>query len=291
MKLISKISMVIAVLLYTFSSYAQIKNAKTETVEIYGNCGMCKATIEKAGTLNNISTVTWNKNTKIATLNFDSKKTNRDEILKRIALAGYDSENFLAPDDVYAKLPECCQYERLLKPVSTSHNDATQNSSEHSNHSHNETAESTNVEANSVSQLKVVFDNYFLVKDALVKSDVSTSSAKLIEAIKAVDMAKLSSEEHDVWMDVFKDLEANAQKIAQVKDLEKQRENFALLSKDMYKLAKVSKQGDLLYYQHCPMYNDGKGANWLSREKAIKNPYYGSKMLTCGSVQETITNK
>jgi len=39
------------------------------------------------------------------------------------------------------------------------------------------------------------------------------------------------------------------------------------------------------------MYNNGKGANWLSKEEAVKNPYYGSQMLTCGSVQETINNK
>ena len=47
----------------------------------------------------------WNKDTKIATITYDEKKTNQDEILKRIALSGYDSDKFLAPDDVYAKLP------------------------------------------------------------------------------------------------------------------------------------------------------------------------------------------
>ena len=56
----------------------------------------------------------------------------------------------------------------------------------------------------------------------------------------------------------------------------------------MYELAKVSKQAVPVYYQRCPMFNNGKGANWLSKESAIKNPYYGNKMLTCGSVTETI---
>jgi hypothetical protein len=36
------------------------------------------------------------------------------------------------------------------------------------------------------------------------------------------------------------------------------------------------------------MFNDGKGANWLSKENAIKNPYYGSSMLSCGKTTETI---
>ena len=117
MKSLSKIVVVIVVLLSSMNSFAQIKNAKTETIKIYGNCDMCKANIEKAGNVNKVATVNWNKDTKMATLNYDGKKTNQDEILKRIALAGYDSEKFLAPDDVYAKLSDCCQYKRELKPV------------------------------------------------------------------------------------------------------------------------------------------------------------------------------
>jgi len=118
MESISKIGMVIVVLLSAVNGFAQIKNTKTETVKIYGNCSMCKKTIEQAGNVKNTATVAWNKDTKIATLTYDEKKTNPDEILKRIALAGYDSEKYLAPDEVYAKLPGCCQYDRTLKPAS-----------------------------------------------------------------------------------------------------------------------------------------------------------------------------
>jgi hypothetical protein len=56
----------------------------------------------------------------------------------------------------------------------------------------------------------------------------------------------------------------------------------------MYLLIKVSKQEVTIYYQNCPMYNNGKGANWLSKDISIKNPYYGSQMLTCGKTVETI---
>jgi Cu(I)/Ag(I) efflux system membrane fusion protein len=34
-------------------------------------------------------------------------------------------------------------------------------------------------------------------------------------------------------------------------------------------------------------FND-KGAYWLSDKEAIRNPYFGDKMLTCGSVEETL---
>jgi copper chaperone CopZ len=292
MKSISKILMVITVLLSAVNSFAQIKNAKTEIVKIYGNCDMCKTTIEKAGNVKNVATVEWNKDTKMATLKYDDKKTNQDEILKRIALAGYDSEKFLAPDDVYAKLSGCCQYSRELKPVAKTKDAGMDMKNEHSNHA--EMAQTNTTSTQNTPQLKTVFDNYFSVKDALVKTDAGTSSAKaseLLKAIKAVEMTKLSNEEHTVWMKVMKDLTANAEKIAVAKDVTKQREIFALLANNMYELAKVSKQEAPVYYLHCPMYNNGKGANWLSKEEAVKNPYYGSKMLTCGSVQETINNK
>ena len=40
--------------------------------------------------------------------------------------------------------------------------------------------------------------------------------------------------------------------------------------------------------EHCPMANNNKGANWLSFVKTIKNPYFGDKLLRCGSVEQTI---
>jgi hypothetical protein len=142
-----------------------------------------------------------------------------------------------------------------------------------------------------VNQLKAVFDNYFAVKDALVKTDGNTSSTKakdLLTAINAVKMDKLKTEEHTVWMKIMKDLTFDAEHIADTKDASHQRDHFMSLSKNMYELIKVFKTETPTYYQFCPMANDGKGANWLSKENAVKNPYYGSQMLTCGKVVETI---
>ena len=292
MKSISKILIVITILLSTVNTFAQIKDAKSETVKIYGNCGMCKTTIEKAGNIKDVASVEWNKDTKMAVLSYDSKKTGQDEILKRIALAGYDSESFRAPDDVYEKLHGCCQYDRPLKTVPMDKEVAMNMNAGHGNHSHTEMVAPVNKDvAQNQTQLKPVFDNYFSVKDALIKTDAATVSAKateLVASIKTVNMTQLSAEEHIVWMKVMQDLTANAESISKSKDVSKQRETFTLLSKKMYELAKVSKQATPVYYQHCPMFNKGKGAYWLSKDSSIKNPYYGSKMLTCGSVTETI---
>ncbi len=292
MKSISKILVAITILLSFTSCNAQIKNAKTETVKIYGNCDMCEKTIEKAGNLKKIAKVDWNVDTKMATLTYDSKKTNQDAILKRIALSGYDSDKFLAPDNAYSKLPGCCQYDRIAKvPVKIDAISGTDISEHSEMTNHTNHTETPKVEIQEVNQLKAVFDNYFAVKDALVKTDGNTASAKataLLSAINAVKMETLKTDEHNVWMKVLKNIKEDAEHIADTKDAKHQRDHFDTLSKNMYDLIKVSKQETPTYYQFCPMANNGKGANWLSKENVVKNPYYGSMMLSCGKVVETI---
>ncbi|MBL0739020.1 DUF3347 domain-containing protein [Flavobacterium sp. GN10] len=137
------------------------------------------------------------------------------------------------------------------------------------------------------SQLQSVYDAYFSVKDALIKSDSKLTSAKaaaLLTAITAVKMDKLKSNEHTAWMKVVKKLTADAKSISTTTDLKKQRETFKSLSKNTYDLIKVANPDQPVYKQYCPMAD----ADWLSKEKAVKNPYYGSSMLTCGNVVETI---
>jgi copper chaperone CopZ len=280
MNSLKKIMMVALIVLAIMQSNAQIKNVKTEVVKIYGNCGMCKSKIDKAGSLKNIAQVDWNKETKMATLSYDANKTNQEEILKRIALAGYDSDIFLAPDKAYSSLDGCCQYDREAK-VSVKAETKTR------------MAEMTVSNPSSVAQnqetneLQSVFEDYFLLKEALVKGDGQLASAKsqeLLTAITAVKMEALNMDVHMVWMKVLNSLTADAKSISVTKDIKKQRESFKSLSKNTYELIKVSKLSEPVYYEYCPMAD----ASWLSKENAIKNPYYGSQMLSCGKVVETI---
>lgn len=91
---------------------AQIAGGKTGTVKVYGNCGMCEKTIEKAAWEKGVSQADWNKDTKMVVLTFDPAKTSEEALLKKIAAAGYDSDNYRASDDVYNNLHACCHYDR-----------------------------------------------------------------------------------------------------------------------------------------------------------------------------------
>jgi hypothetical protein len=139
--------------------------------------------------------------------------------------------------------------------------------------------------------IKKVLNAYIQLKDALVKSDGTSSlgaSKALLTAIQEVNMSELNADTHTQWMKVVNDLKEDAEHISETKEITHQRDHFMSLSKNLFTVLKVSKSETPIYYQFCPMANKGKGANWLSLENKIKNPYYGNQMLTCGKVVETI---
>jgi copper chaperone CopZ len=287
----SVVLMAIALLLGA-ASFAQIKNSKTATLKVYGNCGMCKTKIEKAGTQKGVSQTVWDEATGMATITYDTKKTTTDAVLKKIALVGYDSDSFLAPDNVYAKLHGCCKYERVKKTtiVAPAKEAALVVNNGHTGHPHSDT-DKLPMTPQEPNPLQSLLDNYFALKDALVKSDAVAASSKaaaMLAAIDAVQMNKLKTEDHMAYMKVVSDLKKDAGNITASKGIDTQRDSFINLSKNMITLVKVAKPTEAVYVQHCPMANDGKGADWLSKENSIKNPYYGSMMLTCGKTVETI---
>lgn len=85
---------------------------KTETFKVWGACGMCKTRIENTAKAEGVTTASWDAKTQMLTVAFSPSKTNKDALGKKLASVGHDTEKYKAPDDVYAKLPGCCHYER-----------------------------------------------------------------------------------------------------------------------------------------------------------------------------------
>lgn len=155
-----------------------------------------------------------------------------------------------------------------------------------------DTAKTTVAEQSKPASVNEVVAGYLQLKNALV-NDNATEAAKAGEEIKntwqKADQTGMTEEQKKVFNDVNEELLEHAEHISKNADkIEHQREHFVMLSDVMYVLVKGFKTSQTLYKDHCPMYNDGKGANWLSEIKEIKNPYYGQKMVTCGSVKEEL---
>jgi hypothetical protein len=122
-----------------------------------------------------------------------------------------------------------------------------------------------------------VVDGYLKLKDALVASNAD--EARQI-AISMVDIADA---------DDMPQLIQAVTEISNTTDLEAQREHFELLSTSLYEQIQNGVDPEqTLYKQYCPMAFNDKGAYWLSAQEEIRNPYFGDRMLKCGSVQETL---
>jgi hypothetical protein len=93
------------------NSFAQ-STVKDETIKVWGNCGMCKTTIEKAATKAGATTANWDEESKELKISYAVNKTSSEKIQKQIAKAGYDTQGFKATDKAYDKLHGCCKYER-----------------------------------------------------------------------------------------------------------------------------------------------------------------------------------
>lgn len=286
MKLLFSLLATAPMLLLSTNGFTQIKNAKTETVKVLGNCGTCKKNIETAAYAKKLSVADWDENNKTAKLTYDSTKTTSDAILKKIALAGYDNQNYLAPDVAYHKLNPCCQYERKQQANAGPHIAGAGNMT--NGHA---MAQDSSKQPKDENILSAVYKSYFAIKDALVKGDGKAASAnakELYNAVDAVPMDKLPNAQHMVWMKYMKDISYNAEHIKSTTETDHQREHFVKLSTAIYEVMKAIKPAYPVYYDHCPMYNNGKGGDWLSKESDIKNPYYGSQMLGCGNTKEVI---
>lgn len=86
---------------------------KKEVIKVWGNCGMCKKTIEKSlKDVEGVKSAVWNKQTKMLEVNFDESKVSLKQIEEKVAASGYDTQSIKADDKAYKKLHECCQYDR-----------------------------------------------------------------------------------------------------------------------------------------------------------------------------------
>lgn len=142
------------------------------------------------------------------------------------------------------------------------------------------------------SQLEKVFNAYINLKDALIGEDSSaanSSARMLLSSLKNVDMKQLTDHEaHDHWMTISREISESTSFISELKDIEKQRIHFKHLSAHLSKGIKLFGVNEKVYEQFCPMADNNNGAYWLSLDEAIKNPYLGGKMQTCGETKSII---
>jgi seryl-tRNA synthetase len=152
-------------------------------------------------------------------------------------------------------------------------------------------AETGKTEAQSQSfTIDPIIKDYLALKNALIADNdkgASNAGKQLLNTLKNVDISSVPSGKQKEYKEIADDARENAEHIGDnAGKIDHQREHLAFLSKDVSDLVTLFGSSQKLYQDHCPMFNDGKGAVWISETKAIKNPYYGNQMLSCGSVKK-----
>ena len=128
-----------------------------------------------------------------------------------------------------------------------------------------------------------VVSAYYNLKNALAKDDGSLASTNAKELFKAIDECsknKMTDTQHKIWVKYSEKLSYDAEHIKGTTDIDHQREHFVSLSKNMYEVIKAFNTNTaMVYYQFCPMANDGKGASWISEVEKISNPYWFASVI------------
>ncbi|MCK0125382.1 DUF3347 domain-containing protein [Gelidibacter sp. F2691] len=135
---------------------------------------------------------------------------------------------------------------------------------------------------------EVILKDYFNLKDALVGDDAAKAKefgTTLTTSLKAFEASNYSETEQSQLKSILEEATAQAEQIVAT-DLKEQRTHFKVLSKNITDMVAITGTEMTLYEQFCPMYD--RGSAWLSTKAEIRNPYHGSSMLKCGSVQREI---
>ncbi|NNM30984.1 MAG: DUF3347 domain-containing protein [Akkermansiaceae bacterium] len=130
-----------------------------------------------------------------------------------------------------------------------------------------------------LAELTAAIDAYLPVANLLATDkpdEALAAAAKLSAALEKVAIAEVA---------------ASTAALADSKDAESLRKALATVTAAL--TASIREGGDdqlgQVYLVHCPMAFKGTGGDWLSREPKIENPYFGSKMFSCGDVTETLS--
>jgi membrane fusion protein, copper/silver efflux system len=150
----------------------------------------------------------------------------------------------------------------------------------------------TTISEDAKKSLQPLFENYFILKVALANDDfekAKETSVAMNNSLGKVDMNLFKGDAHSQWMQQSTALKAALQHIEHLSDIKAIREKFIKISYSMIAIAEsFSPLSTTIYVQHCPMADSNKGADWMSQDKEIRNPYFGQAMIDCGEIKRII---
>jgi Cu(I)/Ag(I) efflux system membrane fusion protein len=140
--------------------------------------------------------------------------------------------------------------------------------------------------------LSTLVAEYMEFKNALVTDDFEKAQkhvSKFAEEVQSSNEMNEHNEHQEMHQRHHSKMVNAVDEASKATNIDELRASLEGITVELVKA--VENQGydrDKLYLQFCPMVNDGKGSNWLSKSEKIANPYYGTKMHKCGATVKTI---
>lgn len=145
-----------------------------------------------------------------------------------------------------------------------------------------------------IKKMKPLYEAYFSLQKALASDDPKGAKASYIK-LRVLVQRRLSAKgpARMIWEKIRAQLYDTVKHGLKHKELAGQRRAFEGVSKAMIRLdQQIGHAGMKEYYlAYCPMAFNNRGANWLQQKKGILNPYFGSKMLQCGSIKQSFDGR
>lgn len=120
--------------------------------------------------------------------------------------------------------------------------------------------------------------SYFSIQKALAGDDLPAAQAAATSLHDSIAKSECAADDGGCCSEV----DGACDTIAKAEDISVARKAFQAFSDIL--IAQLESHGSetAAYQMHCPMAFQGKGGSWLQETKDLRNPYYGSMMLTCG---------
>lgn len=145
-------------------------------------------------------------------------------------------------------------------------------------------------EDSAIGQIDAAVKTYLYLKDGLVNEDskiAAEAGDDLSIQMEDIEVDNYEKADQEKLHKIIGDAAKQAQFISE-SSIDIQRRHFDTLSKDMIALIEITGTSKKLYQVYCPMYNNDKGAQWLSDTEEIKNPYFGNEKMSCGEIVKEI---
>jgi len=146
-------------------------------------------------------------------------------------------------------------------------------------------------------RISATLDRYVQLRDVLVTGDsmaIRGATQPFLSVLDSLDLGELKADDSTIFMTAkqqLSDIRANAQDILLQTDPHEMREDFRMVSENVYPFLKtVGYEGPRLYWITCPSaFGADLEGSWINRSREIVNPYAARPQdKNCGEINDSL---